>query len=759
MTWIDGDGRWRRLRPETRDDDLADGLAATIHDPLWTLARQWHVGEFRGEDAGTPVDVDLTIEHDPITRFERRGDGGGEVVAYEGGPLESAIERERVLTADPPARVTVEAGRAFLETLAEEEIAPNDGDAYAASDFPSAYLLAEPDEAMPDADRRYYRVMAGRALDGHAVFEALEAAGEDWSAAADEDLPIPEGASVIEDGEVDDTYRDAAERYCSWYVDLFDEPDGTGDAWRPTRLEYEAAVVTGDGDDENAFGVEGYRGGRLEWHDFSPTDDEIGDVTADDDEGEGESQRDEDGRDDGDTGGGATPVGELEGIDRTVPTRVSVPGMPSPRWWEREDAGLLFGDVAVDGLSLVRPLVHEFALTAGTDWFRLPIEDVPIGSLTRIPDVTVTDSFGVTDDVDSAEDDDWRLFSHDLPNDDHHQGLFLAPTVSDALESDPVEEVLFGRDPIANLVFSLEGLVEGTTGDPVDRTEFTRPRAEIVGADPHDDPDEESLELSNPGDDTLDLDGFSLAAEADGDLESYGTLESVLLGPGERRTVYTGVGGERDGVDLEVGESALVDADAVALVRPAPDANGTNGASEEPGDGDDSDVGDDPDGDDSDDSDELTPTRIVAKRPLSSVDDADAAYQLSTVVPDHWFPFTVERDGADEDGIDVEDAAEWEYRLKLSVLLDAESLDRPLEEIPTPDGRILDPDPATLPDDEDALSLYEETITRSGRAADRRYQYVHWADGTVRCWSGRTVRPGYGELSSRLGFDALEDRD
>ena len=42
---------WTRLEPFTRLDDIEDGLQATLHDPLWLLARQWQTGEFGAEDA------------------------------------------------------------------------------------------------------------------------------------------------------------------------------------------------------------------------------------------------------------------------------------------------------------------------------------------------------------------------------------------------------------------------------------------------------------------------------------------------------------------------------------------------------------------------------------------------------------------------------------------------------------------------------------------------------------------------------------
>lgn len=40
--------------------DQADANAGTIHDPVWMLTRQWQLGEFQGENASTPVRVEVS---------------------------------------------------------------------------------------------------------------------------------------------------------------------------------------------------------------------------------------------------------------------------------------------------------------------------------------------------------------------------------------------------------------------------------------------------------------------------------------------------------------------------------------------------------------------------------------------------------------------------------------------------------------------------------------------------------------------------
>jgi len=50
----------QRLVGASTSPDIAEALAARVHDPLWFLARQWQAGEFAAENGGTPVAVNVT---------------------------------------------------------------------------------------------------------------------------------------------------------------------------------------------------------------------------------------------------------------------------------------------------------------------------------------------------------------------------------------------------------------------------------------------------------------------------------------------------------------------------------------------------------------------------------------------------------------------------------------------------------------------------------------------------------------------------
>lgn len=76
---------YTRLEPARPNLDLAEGVTARVADPVWFLARQWQLGEQHGEDASTPVVVEVEVRRLPI------GQAGGDPVSV---PPEGVVEAE-----------------------------------------------------------------------------------------------------------------------------------------------------------------------------------------------------------------------------------------------------------------------------------------------------------------------------------------------------------------------------------------------------------------------------------------------------------------------------------------------------------------------------------------------------------------------------------------------------------------------------------------------------------------------------------------
>ena len=63
---------WNRIEPSPRASQVEPQLRAAIRDPLWLLARQWQMGEFAGEDAGSPAYMTVRARRSSITAWRAR---------------------------------------------------------------------------------------------------------------------------------------------------------------------------------------------------------------------------------------------------------------------------------------------------------------------------------------------------------------------------------------------------------------------------------------------------------------------------------------------------------------------------------------------------------------------------------------------------------------------------------------------------------------------------------------------------------------
>ena len=440
---------WTRLEPHARTDDLQAGLAlglqAQIHDPLWLLGRQWQLLELRGEDAGSPVTVRAEGATTPLARWQPHGGAAEDVPP--GVPLEAVVERERVT---PPAggtgsfgdlRVSAEAGLQLLRALDAQLQDPRKSDDYRKR-FLREYPLQLPPDAVAALDprsRRFLGVMAGRAPDGarlHADFRSVLGANPKLP-----DKPPINGndrAAAIA----------AVRSWYAWCDELFSQPTPGQTAWVRERMEYSFAAGSGD------LVLDAYEhdGGHLDWYSFER-------------------------RSAGSTlGAPGTGRGRSPFARAAIPSPVSFPGMPVPRWWELEDGRVDFGSVAAAPNELLKLVLVEFASVYGNDWFAMPVDAIPVGTLCEIGSVTVTDSFGTTIPLSPFGDGagtDWRMFELTAQDGQADAGdqLLVLDALPATAESAPLEEIHLLRDEQANMAWAVETTVESRTGRPLDRHE------------------------------------------------------------------------------------------------------------------------------------------------------------------------------------------------------------------------------------------------------------------------------------------------
>jgi hypothetical protein len=210
-----------RLEPQSTSGDPTPGLEMAVHDPLWMLGRQWQFAEFSGEDAGTPLTVQVKASARRVSAWKPAG-AGSAVPLAPGALLDQAVEREPREGA-PGIRARAEAAAQLITMLDE-----------AGLDARAALLAAYP-FTLPASDiGAATRLIGARSPDAEDIAVALEANDTPWIA----------GASAI--------VRDAAAAWLAWYRAQV-SPLATSESWLPQHLEYRFAIRAGSGDGQTSF--------------------------------------------------------------------------------------------------------------------------------------------------------------------------------------------------------------------------------------------------------------------------------------------------------------------------------------------------------------------------------------------------------------------------------------------------------------------------------------------------------------------------
>jgi len=371
---------WTRLEPVTTTGDPRPGLEMRLHDPLWFLARQWQLGEFVGEDAGTPLTVRVVTQ---TRKIDRWADAAGAAHPFEHEKLdvlEPSVEREPVPAgpANPGARARIESAAVLLAALDDLGLgAPR------AAVIAQCPMVFDSDAKPAPGDARFdprwlrlRRLLEGRPVaDSEALALALEAAAP----------ALPAWLVPANDAE-----RDALLGICApwleWYRAEVSPLPGGHDCWVDRRLEYSFMIGVGD----QTFTAPSHRGAGIDWHTFDPIDEplqlELG------------AQSD-----------------TLRRVHKLLATPLRYSGMPTDRLWEMEDAQVNLGIIESEPWDLARLLVAEFALTYGNDWLTVPI-DIPYGSLTTVESVIYTTAFGerfvVRPTREVSPDGRWRMYAN-----------------------------------------------------------------------------------------------------------------------------------------------------------------------------------------------------------------------------------------------------------------------------------------------------------------------------------------------------------
>lgn len=432
---------WNRLEGRPRREDFSRALKAEVRDALWMLARQWQLGEFRADDAGSPI---FTKLHLTTTVLKKYRPDAHEVEAFEEDvPLEAKVERRPLAFllggADISLDLRLLMGRHWLKLM---KSIPGDF----AGDFIAKYPIHAPDPAQAQdapfcAHAEVWSTFAaasGQHMDGAKLYLYLRQAGNH----AYDGIPGlgPHQADVDK----------LAQKFIAFFERLVYQPRANENAWLPDRLEYQFNCSAPETSGEKVLTAEEYYHGHLDWYNFDidPNVSSLGDASPPD------------------------PKIPTPDTQTLIPTPLNFPGMPNTRWWAFEESRTNFGDIKPDTTDLAKLLLIEFGLVYANDWFLIPYR-LPAGTIARIQGMAVTNVFGERTWIEAAgrgPDDAWQrwaMFNLNIKgkgNEPADTSILLLPTVPKIQESRPLEEILLIRDEIANMVWGVEKTIPLPTG-------------------------------------------------------------------------------------------------------------------------------------------------------------------------------------------------------------------------------------------------------------------------------------------------------
>jgi hypothetical protein len=280
--------------------------------------------------------------------------------------------------------------------------------------------------------------VAGRVTDGEALYASAAAA----AAGKTPPIPLPTVATATAGMPA------VLTAFVQYRASLFTEPSADS-AWQGTQLSYDFALGSPAPGAALLLDAPAFPGGHLDWYSFALQTSDTNPLAA------------------------SNPAQVAPFSFSFLPNHVTFRGTRDPRWWLLDDAVTDFGQLDAEHVDLAKLLVTEFALTYGNDWFSVPVP-APLGALSRVTTLVVTDTFGIRTLIRSAEDTvvtpgaaPWSMFKLSGAG-TRSDFILLLPTLGVVEDSRALEEILFLRDDMAAMAWAVEHRLPGDLDAPVD---------------------------------------------------------------------------------------------------------------------------------------------------------------------------------------------------------------------------------------------------------------------------------------------------
>ena len=419
-----------RIEGRTRDTNYTEALRLRVHDPLWMLARQWQMGEFRGNNAGSAVSVQCEVNYDDCSK----------------DPIEPITEQIN-LRIDFIAKI--ESAIYYLDLA--RLVGKKDNDELKefriklVADYPIDWDAVNDTLILPDAvtieeEKRlnkhllsYAQTYRGKIFDGSALYAYL----------------VKNKKSV--DSSIDEKFK-------KWYKKKYEPLSTTNEHWQKEDLCYEVETnVAG-----NTFKGDRYQGGRLSWYSF--------DLEEKAESNSCDNQK----------------------TVLSLPTPATFASAPNKRLWQMEDRKVFVGN-SVEEPSEANSVVMRYTTMYANDWMLFPLE-TQIGKYITVNGINVIDTFGDEHKIDSSKragaseklgefEEQWQMFTNSSKGNrrvPELNGLYYAPQLAATIEGKPIEEVKVLRDEMANMVWGVENVVPDGCGGTLDAEFYATQLGTIV---------------------------------------------------------------------------------------------------------------------------------------------------------------------------------------------------------------------------------------------------------------------------------------
>ena len=422
-----------RIEGRTRDADPTEAMRLRVHDPLWMLARQWQMGEFRGNNTGTAMSVRC------IVRYEDCSSDPIEPVTEQINPRIDFLAK-------------IESAVHFLDLMRSSGLNVKEHLPGLIQSFPIDWNALDDSLVLPDAVtsqqehllnrhlQNYVRAYRGKIFDGEALYNHLV-----------------QGQSFLKGDS-----EEAETKFKAWFQKKYKPVSSDSQSWQEADLCYTVETnVAG-----KQFTGDRYQGGRLSWYTFDYNDNQSA----------GQSQ---------------TSSSKSEQV-LCLPTPASFAAAPNKRLWQMEDRKVFMGN-SVEEPSEANSVVMRFATMYSNDWMLFPLK-TEIGQYITIERIDVIDSFGqlhtMSGDCRAGNkeqlgeyEEQWQVFVNSTVGDAKRtaiNGLYYAQQLAATIEGKPVEEIKILRDEIANMVWGVENIVSDGCGGTLDANLYATQLETIV---------------------------------------------------------------------------------------------------------------------------------------------------------------------------------------------------------------------------------------------------------------------------------------